>query len=183
MMKRIIYIILLFLLFACKQEPPYWKTDSFGFISSLAEGDTLKIKGGDYYDSSFDYLRIFIKGDSLYALYELLDTYRDKTLQRKDTLLLWKNAPLNISNNKLVLDWYKKFEQEFKVWQDTLDLCSPYSKYSIYFNRDTLTIVDRSCGFKSHGALTYFIRESVKPEDIYFLPPLQADSIRYYQNQ
>ena len=181
-MKKIIYIAFLFLIFACNQNPPpYWKTDSFGLISSLNEGDTLVIKGGDYFDINFDHLRFFIKKDSLYTMYELSNTYYNRKLQRKDTLITWKNNPLNISNNKLVLDCYRTFEKEFKAWKDTLDICAPYSKYSIYFNNDTLSIVDRSCRFNSQMALTFFVQESTKLSDAYSITPEQATNIKYGQ--
>ena len=181
-MKRIIYTALLFMLFACSQKPlPYWKTDSFGFISSLIEGDTLRIKsiGGDSVFSSFDYLRFFISGDSLYVSCEESAIYPRRILQRRDTLLLWKNKPLNISNNKAILELYRTFEREFKVWNDTTSYCSVINEFNIYFNKDTLTLIDKSCVFNFYFDLKFLIQDSTNPSDIDSLADEQANSIIY----
>ena len=179
-MKKAIYIVLLVLLFACKQDPPYWKTDSFGLISSLTEGDTLKVrdKGNGFALRSFGFLRFFVKNNSLYVSYEESEIYYIPQEQKEDTILLWRNNPIDISNNKLVLDYYKTFEQKFKAWNDTANTCSTINEFSIYFNKDTLTIIDQSCRFSSFFDIILSIKESIMPSDIYSITTEYADSIK-----
>ena len=180
-MKKAIYIVLLVLLFACKQEPPYWKTDSFGLISSLTEGDTLKIRvlGRGFLFNGFDHLHFFIQDDSLYTSYEESEIYYIPKQQRRDTILLWRNNPINISDNKLILDCYKVFEQRIKSWNDTTNTCSAINEYSICFNKETLTVVDKSCKLTNfYLALTTLIQEGTALSDIYSITTEYADSIK-----
>ena len=177
-MKKILYILLLTLLFACKQDSPYWKIASLGLINSLAEDNILMIENCNIgYFKVFERVSFFVHGNSLSVLCERLREYYLPEIDEHDTVLLWRNRPIDISNSKLILNKYKIFEQEFRAWNDTTNNCSDTNIFNIYFNHDTLVKIDRGCNFNSFFALVAAIQENVDSDNIYSISNEQADSI------
>ncbi len=177
-MKKALTILLSsFMLFSCGQKP-YWKEQSFGLIDSLSNNDTLKaiVYTKDYF-RDIGTVYFFSFKNSLYTKYERYRIFHHSNTGAYDMILLWKSAPIDISNNKAILTQYNVFEQAFINFKDSLYNCSATETFCICFKGDTSSIVDMSCEFNSFAYLVQLIQESTKLEDTYSITSAQADSI------
>ncbi len=113
----------------------------------------------------------------LYATHDEHRVYYCLNTDSYDTILLWKSTPLNISNNKAILDQYNIFEYEFRNWKDSLQNCSTTEIFTICFNGDTSSVMDMSCKFNSFAYLAQLIQDGVNLENTYSITSAQADSI------